>query len=178
MKPAVFFDRDGVLNLAVIREGRPYPPADASSTIMLPGAGDLLSGLKHAGFLLICVTNQPDVARGIRSMSDVEAVHCKVREHLPLDDLFMCPHDDGDDCLCRKPKPGRLLEAGRKWGLDLRRSWMVGDRAGDIAAGKAAGCRTIFLDCGYAEAKPDPPADYSCRNLSEAVSFIKKQGQV
>jgi D-glycero-D-manno-heptose 1,7-bisphosphate phosphatase len=174
MKRAVFLDRDGVLNLAVIKDGRPYPPSDAAALVICAGAESALNALRRMGYTLICITNQPDVARGLRSMAEVEAANRKVCGQLPLDDLFMCPHDDSDNCECRKPKPGMLYKAERKWDLDLRGSWMIGDRAGDIAAGRAAGCRTIFLDFGYAEAKPEPSADYSCRNLSEAVSIIKE----
>jgi D-glycero-D-manno-heptose 1,7-bisphosphate phosphatase len=175
MKAAVFLDRDGVLNRAVVMDGRPYPPADATSLVITDGAGEALLELRRLGFLLICVTNQPDIARGTRNFEDVEDMNRKVREQLSLDDLLMCPHDNSDYCCCRKPQPGLLLEAGRKWGLDLARSWMIGDRAGDVTAGRAAGCRTIFIDCGYAEAKPSPTADYNCHSLPEAVAFIKNQ---
>lgn len=173
MKAAVFLDRDGVLNIPVVRDGRPYPPADAESLVITDGAGEALLELRRMGFMLICVTNQPDIARGARPLNEVEAVNRKVLEKLSLDDLFMCPHDNLDRCHCRKPKPGLLREAARKWGLDLTRSWMIGDRAGDVAAGRAAGCRTIFIDLDYAEPKPEPVADHTCRSLPEAAVLIK-----
>jgi D-glycero-D-manno-heptose 1,7-bisphosphate phosphatase len=175
MKPrrAVFFDRDGVLNQAVVKDGKPYPPLDAQSLVLTAGAAGLMMELKELGFFLICVTNQPDVARGVRSLSEVEAMNEKVRFSLMLDDLFCCPHDDSDSCQCRKPKPGLLLQAAEKWALDLPNGWMVGDRAGDVKAGQAAGCQTIFLDMDYLEPKPAPPANHTCRSLSEAVHIIK-----
>lgn len=172
MKPAVFFDRDGVLNQAVVREGKPYPPVDAEALAITPGAGELLADLKRADFTLICVTNQPDLARGTRTLENVMAMNKKICDMLPLDDLLVCLHDNSDHCACRKPKPGMLLEAAQKWGLDLDRSWMIGDRAGDIAAGRAAGCRTIFLDFNYAEAGPSPAPDFTAANLNEAVALI------
>ncbi len=175
MRPAVFLDRDGVLNQAVIREGRPYPPDTVDTLIIIQEAAQALSVLRRCGFVLICVTNQPDIARGTRRIGDVEAINRRVMEELPLNDLFMCPHDNRDHCRCRKPKPGMLLDAARKWGVDLSRSWMVGDRAGDVDAGRAAGCRTVFIDCGYAEAKPDPEAEYTCRSVLDAAIFIQKQ---
>jgi D-glycero-D-manno-heptose 1,7-bisphosphate phosphatase len=178
MKPAIFLDRDGVLNFAVIKDGRPYPPSDAATMNIYPEADKILTELRGMGYVLICVTNQPDVARGLRSMDDIEAVNRKIRGRLPLDDLFLCPHDNSDNCECRKPKPGMLYKAERKWDLDLRKSWMIGDRACDIGAGRSAGCRTIFLDFNYAEAKPEPPANYSCRNLSEAMTIIKHRGYI
>jgi len=176
MKTAVFLDRDGVLNQAVVRDGRPYPPAGPESLVITAGADEALGELRRLGFMLVCVTNQPDIARGARSMTEVEAMNRKVREELKLDGLLMCPHDNPDRCSCRKPQPGLLLEAGRKWDLDLAASWMIGDRAGDVAAGRAAGCRTIFIDLDYADPKPEPAADHVCRSLSEAVRIITHGG--
>jgi D-glycero-D-manno-heptose 1,7-bisphosphate phosphatase len=172
---AVFLDRDGVLNQAMVREGKPYPPARSDTLVITPGAFQALAELRKRGFILICVTNQPDIARGARSLEKVEAMNREIWEKLSLDDFFMCPHDDSDRCFCRKPKPGMLQEAAQKWGLDLSQSWMIGDRAGDVAAGRAAGCQTIFIDRGYIEARPCPAADYTCYSLPEASAFIKNQ---
>ena len=172
--PAVFLDRDGVLNMAVVRDGKPYPPADAASLILAKGANQALTALRSVGFRLICVTNQPDLARGSRTVENVAAMNQKVMDLLPLDDLLCCPHDNQDRCSCRKPKPGMLLKAAAKWSLDLDRSWMIGDRASDVGAGRTAGCRTIFIDHGYAEGGPEPPADFNCPSLSEAVEVVLK----
>jgi D-glycero-D-manno-heptose 1,7-bisphosphate phosphatase len=172
-RQAVFLDRDGVLNLAVVDAGRPRPPANAAALVLTPGAASMMMELRELGFLLICVTNQPDIARGSRTLASVEAMNDRVRFELALDDLLMCPHDGPDGCPCRKPKPGLLLQAADRWGLVLPTSWMVGDRAGDVGAGQAAGCRTVFIDMGYQEPKPDPPADYACGSLLSAVRIIK-----
>jgi transaldolase len=172
LRPAVFLDRDGVLNMTEVRDGKPFPPADAESLIIIPEAAEALGALKVCGFVLVCVTNQPDVARGTRSLANVEAMNRKVRDLLPLDDLWVCLHDNNDHCPCRKPKPGMLLAAAEKWSIDLAQSWMIGDRAGDVAAGQAAGCRTVFLDRGYDEARPIPAADYTCQELGPAAAHI------
>lgn len=169
---AIFLDRDGVLNLAVVDNGIPYPPADVGALQITPGANEALWRLKRLGFLLICVTNQPDIARGTRTWENVREMNEAVRTALPLDDLFCCPHDNADNCACRKPKPGMLLNAAKKWGIELAKSWMIGDRAGDMAAGRAAGCRTIFLDAGYAESNPASAADITCANLTQVVETI------
>lgn len=170
---AVFLDRDGVLNLAVVREGKPYPPNDAGSLEVFPDAANSLQAIKERGFLCICVTNQPDVARGRRTLANVTAMNAKVQNSLPLDDLYTCLHDGPDMCDCRKPKPGMLLNAAAKWHIDLEHSYMIGDRAGDMQAGAAAGCANIFIDHGYAEAPPE--ADllaFRCVTLHEACDFI------
>jgi D-glycero-D-manno-heptose 1,7-bisphosphate phosphatase len=117
------------------------------------------------------VTNQPDFARGTRTRENITAMNARVLASLPLDDLFACLHDGPDDCPCRKPKPGMLLEAARKWGVDLAASWMVGDRASDVEAGRAAGCRTIFLDCGYGGPEPAVP-DFVCRSVARVADII------
>ncbi|MDR1657767.1 MAG: HAD-IIIA family hydrolase [Deltaproteobacteria bacterium] len=173
-KRAVFFDRDGVLNLAEVKDGRPYPPKDAASVVITPGAPALLTELRELDFLLIAVTNQPDVARKTKTEAEVTAINDRIRFELALNDLFVCLHDNPDNCQCRKPKPGMLLAAAAKWKLDLPSCWMVGDRAGDIGAGRSAGCRTIFIDYDYAEPKPAPPADYTCPSLNQAVAIINE----
>ncbi|MCP5115189.1 MAG: HAD-IIIA family hydrolase, partial [bacterium] len=108
---AVFLDRDGVLNQSIVRDGRIYPPESAKDVIIAPRAAELLDELKQAGFLLIVVTNQPDVPRGVTNAAVVEEIHSLMRDRLPLDDVFVCFHDDPDGCDCRKPKPGMLLDA-------------------------------------------------------------------
>ena len=171
---AVFLDRDGVLNEVVIREGLPYPPASLEDLRLAPDAAAALARLKAAGFLLIVVTNQPDVARGTQSRAVVEAMNRAIGAALPLDDFFTCWHDDGDACGCRKPKPGLLVEAASRYGIDLKASFLIGDRWRDIDAGAAAGCRTVLIDCGYRERAPDFPPAHRATSLTEAVEWILK----
>jgi D-glycero-D-manno-heptose 1,7-bisphosphate phosphatase len=168
---AVFLDRDGVINRAVVRDGRPYPPVSAADLEILPGVAEALSRLKAAGFIVIVVTNQPDVARGTQSRETVEAIHAKLASLLPIDEFRVCYHDDNDRCGCRKPKPGLLVEAAAARGVALSQSVMVGDRWRDIEAGTRAGCRTVFVDYGYAERRPDAP-DLVVHSLQEAADRV------
>lgn len=171
MDRAVFLDRDGVLNRSATHDGRPCAPASLDQFELLPGVIKAVAQLRQAGFRLIVVTNQPDVATGKLSREVLEQMHQKLREWLPLDEIKSCCHTDQDHCACRKPKPGMLLEAAGRWSIDLSRSFMVGDRWRDVSAGKAAGCQTIFIDYGYAETLVDPP-DFTASSLWEAAQII------
>jgi len=168
---AVFLDRDGVIVEALRRDGRPHPPADLAQLALAADARSALADLKRAGFLLLVVTNQPDVARGATPRETVEAIHRALRAELPLDGVYCCYHDDADRCACRKPAPGLLLEAARAWDVDLARSFMVGDRWRDTEAGVAAGCRTVFIDRGWRERQPER-FDRRVSSLSEATAWI------
>ena len=168
---AVFLDRDGVLNRAVVREGLPYPPSNADAVEILPGVHEGLCRLHAAGFALIVVSNQPDVARGITRMETVEAINAVLAAALPIDRFIMCVHDDQDACRCRKPRPGMLLDGAAALGIDLGTSFMIGDRWRDIEGGRAAGCTTIFLDYGYAERRPAHP-DHVVASMDDAVAII------
>jgi D-glycero-D-manno-heptose 1,7-bisphosphate phosphatase len=167
---AVFLDRDGVLNDVVVRDGRPYPPGDAGEVEVLPGVGEACARLRAAGFELVVVTNQPDVARGTQTLEAVERINDVLRAALPLDEVVVCAHDDADDCECRKPKPGMLVDAGARRRLDLAASFMVGDRWRDVEAGRRAGCRTVLVDRGYDAPSAVPDATVS--DLGEAAEWI------
>src|SRR5688572_12552498 len=117
--PAVFLDRDGIINRAVVREGKPYPPARLEDVEILPGAIVSLQSLADFGYVLIGITNQPDVARGTQSRETVESINALIQSRLPVREIFVCYHDNADDCDCRKPRPGLILEAAKKYGLDL-----------------------------------------------------------
>lgn len=169
---AVFLDRDGVLNRAIVRDGKPYPPASLEELEIVEDAAGSLARLKSLGFLLLVVTNQPDVARGTQSLAMVQALHEALRRTLPLDGFLVCPHDDRDACRCRKPLPGLLLEAQARYGIDLGRSFLIGDRWRDIDAGRAAGCRTVQLDRHYRERGPSQPPDACTVTLKDAVDWI------
>jgi D-glycero-D-manno-heptose 1,7-bisphosphate phosphatase len=167
---AVFLDRDGVLNAAVVRDGLPYPPGDKDEVELLPGVAEACQRLRESGFELIVVTNQPDIARGTQTSAAVGRINDALLAVLPLDEIVVCPHDDADGCTCRKPKPGMLVETAERRGIDLAASFMVGDRWRDVEAGRRAGCRTVFLDHGYDERPVAPDATVS--DLSEAAAWI------
>lgn len=171
MKPAVFLDRDGVINRSVVRNGRPYPPDSLAEFEFLPGVIEGVSKLRDAGFEIVVATNQPDVATGKQQREVVEAMHARVRAELAIDRIMVCYHTDADECECRKPRPGMLLDASRKLDLDLGRSFMVGDRWRDIEAGQRAGCRTVLVECGYDERRADAP-DWVVDSLFQASQVI------
>jgi D-glycero-D-manno-heptose 1,7-bisphosphate phosphatase len=174
VRRAVFLDRDGVVNRAVVRAGKPYPPASPAELEILPGVETGLPQLKVAGFDLIVVTNQPDVARGTQTREQVETLHAALQAQLPIDEIRVCYHDDADHCDCRKPKPGLLVDAAREHGIDLTASYLIGDRWRDVAAGQAAGCTCLFIDYGYAETQPAQPFVRST-SVGAAVEWILAQ---
>jgi D-glycero-D-manno-heptose 1,7-bisphosphate phosphatase len=178
-RPAVFLDRDGVLNRAYVRGGKPHPPASAEALEILPDVAAGLRALRACGFPRVVVTNQPDVARGVTSRGEVERIHERLLRELELDAVYACFHDDTAGCGCRKPRPGLLLRAAADLELDLSASYLIGDRRSDIEAGRSAGCRTLFVDCGYRESPPrgyrEPPPlhyDYRVASLLEASQII------
>jgi D-glycero-D-manno-heptose 1,7-bisphosphate phosphatase len=171
VKPAVFLDRDGVINANVERDGKPVAPTRIADFQFLPGVEEAVRRLKAAGFIVVVCTNQPDIANGRTSRAVIDEMHALVRKKLKVDDIKACFHTDMDACACRKPKPGMLLAAASERGIDLAKSYMIGDRWRDTAAGRAAGCRTIFIDYGYAQDGPNEP-DHVAGSLPEAVDLI------
>lgn len=184
-KPAIFIDRDGVLNEEI--NGVHHP----DQLTLLDGVGEALRAANRAGIPVICVTNQPDVAKGLLTTEGLHAVHAALDMRLAesgayLDDLVYCPHhpekgwpDEVADlkvvCACRKPQPGMLLAASRSHNLDLSRSWLIGDRYADIAAAHAAGARGALVKTGYAghdESRfPDEP-EATFADLPDALAYI------
>jgi len=171
MVRAVFLDRDGVINANLERNGKPVAPTSLADFQIFPGAADAVRRLKDAGFLIVVVTNQPDVRTGLTPKATMEAMHDEVRRQMPIDDFLICFHIDADNCACRKPKPGLILEAISKYDIDPASSYVVGDRWRDVFAGQAAGCRTIRIDHGFAEERPSAP-DRVVGSLTEAADFI------
>lgn len=170
-RPAVFLDRDGVINRTFVRDGVPHPPQSVNELEILPGVSDALTRLHDMGLPLIVVTNQPDVARGTQTREEVERINDCLRQILPLDGIYVCYHDNADRCDCRKPNPGLILRAAAEHGIDLAQSWMVGDRWSDVAAGTAAGCKTVLIQLAYSEGHRCTP-DARVADLSEAVDRI------
>jgi D-glycero-D-manno-heptose 1,7-bisphosphate phosphatase len=175
---AVFLDRDGVLNLAMVRDGRPYPPSGLDQLQLYPDAADALASLKQAGYLLIVVTNQPDVARGTQTREAVDAMNAAIGKVLPVDEFLVCWHDDSEVCDCRKPKPGLVLAAAATHQIDLSRSFLIGDRWRDIDCGAAAGVRTVLIDRQYRERSPASPPDHVADSLASAAAWILKVSKI
>ena len=171
LRPAVFLDRDGVIVVPEFRDGRSFAPRRLEDFRLYPDAAASLQKLKQAGFLLAVVTNQPDVGDGLIAHSEVDAMHEIMARELPLDAVKACFHGHGEHCDCRKPKPGMILEAAVELGINLKKSFMVGDRKSDVEAGRAAGCATVFIDLGYALPAPDAP-DYVVHSIAEAAHVI------
>lgn len=175
MARAVFLDRDGVLNEVVLRNGRSCPPASLAELRLTACVEECLEDLKRHGYLLIVVTNQPDVARGAQTKAAVEEMNAFLAGRLPIDDIYVCYHDDRDNCGCRKPAPGLLLEAASKYAIDLEGSFLIGDRWRDVEAGMRARCRTLLLDTGHAEKRPETRPTFESNSLRSAVDWIIAQ---
>lgn len=172
---AVFLDRDGVLNAALLRDGVPVPPRSPAEFHVLPGVPEACAALRREGWVLVVVTNQPDIARGVVDAAEVEKLNARLRAEVPLDDVVVCPHDDRDGCSCRKPRDGMLRDAAGRWDIDLAGSYMVGDRWRDIEAGRRAGCRTILIDREYDEGRRPSP-DHTVHELPEVLSIVLGAG--
>src|SRR3954454_22316323 len=157
LRPAVFLDRDGVIVVPQLRNGRSFAARRLEEFRIYPDAAPSLQRLKAQGFLLVIATNQPDVGRGVTPQATVDAMHDALRRELPLDEIKTCFHTQMDNCDCRKPKPGMILRAASELGIDLGRSFMVGDRKIDVEAGAGAGCATVFINLNYAEPAPETP---------------------
>jgi D-glycero-D-manno-heptose 1,7-bisphosphate phosphatase len=178
---AVFLDRDGVLNRPAVRNGRPYPPARVDDFELYDDVADGCARLKAAEFLLVVITNQPDVGRGTQSREAVEAMHAKMQSALPsIDRVEVCYHAGeryGQPCDCRKPRPGMILRAAAELKIDLRASYVIGDRWRDIDCARAAGCRAILIENGYKESLRHPP-DFTVANFGDAVNSLLRDAPV
>ena len=161
---AVFLDRDGVINRVILLDGKPYSPRKYDEFILNDGIRESVYKIKELGY------NQPDLARGQITQGVLDLMTQKMRWEIPLDDVYICPHDDHHGCSCRKPKPGMLIQAAEKWKIDLASSFLIGDTWKDIQAGKAAGCKTVLLDAPYNQ---DVPCEFRVKSLLEAFELIK-----
>ena len=174
-RPAVFLDRDGVLNPSPLRRGRPRAPLTFGEFRPFPWAASAVDVLHSAGFYCLVVTNQPDLASGELALATLAAMHERLIDEVRIDDIYICPHGPGDGCACRKPRPGLVLAAARDWNVDIGASFLVGDRPSDIEAGRAAGCRTILVD-GPEHGRVQP--DHWVRDLRAAVTTILSHSEV
>ena len=170
---AIFLDRDGVINKVIMRNGKPSSPWKLKEFEILPDVKECLVAFKKMGFLNIIFTSQPDISRGFLQIEDLEKMHEIIDKTLLVDEIRFCPHDDKDNCSCRKPKPGLILEAVQKWSIDLRESYVIGDTWKDIGAGKAVGCKTFLLRREYNKGF-QKDYDFEVSNLKKTVEIIKK----
>lgn len=166
MPKAVFLDRDGTINKQV--DGY---PTEISQIEWLPRSLDALRMLSSSTYKIIIITNQSAVGRGMLTKERLNEIHDWMMEQfssegIKIDGIYFCPHLPEDNCECRKPKPGMIVQAANNMGIDLSQSFMVGDNERDIGAGKAAGCKTIFVG------GENPEADYSVGDLYGAVEII------
>ena len=177
MSPAVFFDRDGTLIESFVIDGKPVADNSTDSVRLLPGALETCLALNTAGIKTFLVTNQPDIARGKVSEDHVSAVNASIALQCGLTETLTCPHDDVRSCPCRKPRPGMIIDLANRHGVDLSVSVVVGDRWRDVEAGRAAGCLTLFIDYGYAEALVSEPT-WRASSMSDAGLLLLRYFQI
>jgi D-glycero-D-manno-heptose 1,7-bisphosphate phosphatase len=168
--PAILLDRDGTLNVR--------PPAheyvhSTDQFVWMPGAREALARLASAGYTLAVVSNQRGIARGLVTRERLEEIERTIDADLEpfgcrIASYRYCPHEIGDECSCRKPRPGMLLELARELDLDLTRSWVVGDMESDVLAAHAAGCRAALVGGAASESRPEIMAS----TIDEATSLI------
>ena len=149
MKPGIFFERDGILNVVRIEHQRQVTPLTLEEFHVNEELAPLLRRLKAEGFILIATTNQPGLSRGYQSRRELDRMHDLLVRKLPLDDILVCPHDETDRCPCRKPNPGLLVEAAFKWHLGLDCSFVVSDKWQDAQAARTAGCTSLLLQSSW-----------------------------
>ena len=166
---AAFLDRDGVLVETLVREGRAHAAVTLAEFRICPEASAQVARLRAAGLRPIVFTNQPELARGTLSPGVLDRMHARLRAAVGVDDILVCGHLDGDGCGCRKPRPGMLEAAARKWAIDLSASFVVGDRWRDIDAGRAAGCYTVLIERPYSGCRH---ADARVADLVGAVDAV------
>lgn len=173
LRPAVFLDRDGTLNVQVVRDGKPYAPVRVDNFKLIDGVAEGCRALKAAGYALVVATNQPDVGRGEVAREVIESMHVLLLQQVPEIDRIEVCYDPGrgEASSRRKPEPGMVLDAAAALGIDLPASWMVGDRWRDVECGRRAGVKTVFIDYGYDE-KLKSPADHVVKDFKGAVSVI------
>lgn len=172
-RPAVFFDRDGVLNSVVWRDGKPASPRTLDELVIEDAAAETIAQAHAAGYRVFVVTNQPDVRRGLMTDAALDAIHDKIASTLPIDEIVACRHDNADACDCRKPLPGMLLSLARRWDIDLHGSWMVGDQDRDVACGRAAGVQTVLLKRPY---NTGDGADHVVADLNAFRRLVQDSG--
>lgn len=171
MKRAIFFDRDGVINKTIVKNDIVFSPRKFKEFKLIDEAKEVLDGSRKEGFVNIIVTNQPDIRRGMMGLDELECMHNFIRKNLAIDDIIVCPHDDDDNCTCRKPGTGMFFEAAKKWGIELNASFLIGDQWKDVEAGRKSGCITVLIDYSY---NKKVKSDFRASDLRSALKIILK----
>ncbi|MCI0419668.1 MAG: HAD family hydrolase [Acidobacteria bacterium] len=171
---AFCLDRDGVINAVVTCEGRLTSPRTDEEFQILPRVSEAIRQMQSAGFLVIVVTNQPEISRGLVERETVDRFHSRIRSELAIDDIRVCYHDTEDRCSCRKPEPGLLVASAKQWNIRLGQSFLVGDREKDIEAGRRAGCTTMLIRAPYNQGPAATP-DFLVESLDHAVKIALEQ---
>ena len=170
---AFFFDRDGIINKSVIKDNKPFSPRYPRDLVLNYELFNFIKKLKEKNYLIIIVTNQPDIKNGKLANYSLKVINSIIKKFFLIDDIYVCTHGKNDNCTCRKPKPGMLKKAAKKWNIEFEKSYMIGDRLKDIEAGASMNCRTIFIDYNYNEPKPKL-YDYKFNSISKMIKEIGK----
>ena len=170
---AFFFDRDGILNKSIIKNRKPFSPRFPRELVLNRELLNFIKKLKKKGYLIIVISNQPDIKKGKLSNYSLKFMNYVIKNYFLIDDIYICPHGKNDTCECRKPKPGMLKEAAKKWNIELKKSFLIGDRCKDIMAGAIMNCTTIFIDYNYDEPKPKN-YNYNFLNITKMIKSIEK----
>lgn len=173
LKKCVFLDRDGVLNDSIVKHGKPYAPCSHEEFKIANGSISTVKKIKSMGFMTIIITNQPDISSGKSSPELMESFHKQLQNKMPIDDIYVCPHLEADNCSCRKPKPGLIYQAAEKHNIDLKSSFFIGDRWRDVGCAFKAGIKSIFIDHGYSEQLQHKP-DFIISSIQFAEDCISR----
>lgn len=170
-KKAIFLDRDGVVNIPIIKNGKSFAPRKLNDFKFYPYTKDNIQKLKNNNYMIFIITNQPDIGNNLLNKNILDQMHYRIKKYIPIDGISTCLHSQKDGCKCRKPKPKMIKDIVNKYKINVIRSFMIGDRKSDILAGKSAGCRTIFIDRNYFEIKPKVQ-DFTVKSMNQAVLTI------
>ena len=171
MKKACFLDRDGILNKSIVIRGKPFAPLSQKEFKIKKNFLPVAKHLKLLNYLLIIITNQPDVKKKKIKRKTVNKFNKELKNFFKLDDIFVC-YSNNNNYFRRKPNPGMIIEAQKKWKIDLKKSYLIGDRKKDIDAGIKSKLKTIYIKSNYNELKPNN-FDYMCKNLHQSLKYIK-----
>ena len=172
LNKAIFLDRDGVINKSIIANGKPYAPLLFEDFVFYEDTKKAIVVIQSLDYKTIIVTNQPEINKGNLNHEELKRMNDRIYNELKIDDIFVCEHTSEEDCDCRKPKPGMILNASKKHNIDLSQSFLIGDRYKDIESAHAAGCNSIFIDRKYSEKFPNKQIK-SVSSFYEAAIFIK-----